>query len=72
MRPKDKVLLSWHWLVNFANNERFGHSQLGAHSSHPGFSGEILTKYLQLHLPYPGNNRFENGTKRALGPSGLV
>ena len=72
MKMKGWVLLSWHWSVNSANDEGFGHSQLGAHSPHPGFSGETSTKHLQPHSPYPGDSRFGNGIERALRPSGLV
>ena len=57
--------------MNSASAERFGHSQLGAPSSHPGFSVETLIKHLQPHLPYSANNQFENGIERALGPRDL-
>ena len=36
-RMKNKALLSWHWPVNSANNEKFSHSQFGAHPFHLGF-----------------------------------
>ena len=39
--------------MNSANNKRFSHSQFGAHPPYPGFSAEILTKHLQLHLLCP-------------------
>ena len=71
-RMKSWALPSWHWLVNSANNERFGHFQLGAHLFHPGFFAETLTKHLQLHLPCSGGSLFENGIDRALGPSGPI
>ena len=72
IRPKDWVLLSWHWSENFLSNERFCHPQLGAHFPYFGFSGETLTKHLLPYLPCSSNNQFENNIKRALGPSGLV
>ena len=65
-------LLSWYWSVNSANDERFGHSQLGAHPLYSGFFAETSTKHLQLHLLCPGGSWFENGIGRAPGPSGLV
>ena len=68
---EQKGLLNWHWSVSSANNERFGHSQLGAHFPHPGFSGKTLTKHLQLHSPFPDDNRFKNSIERALGPRDL-
>ena len=71
-RIESWALLSWHWSVNFANNERFGHSQLGAHSPHFGFSAETSTKHLQLHLLCLGGSWFENSIGRAPRPSGLV
>ena len=58
--------------MNFANNKRFGHSQLGAPLPHPGFSKKTLTKYLQLYLPYSGDSQFGNGIIIALGLSGLA
>ena len=72
MRPKDWVLLSWHWSVNSISDEKFCHYQLGAHFFLSSFSGKTLTKYLPPYLPCPGNNRFESGIERALGPSRLV
>ena len=32
MKIKNWVLLSWYWSVNFINDKKFGHFQLGAHS----------------------------------------
>ena len=66
------ALLSWYWSANFANNERFGHFQLGAHLPYPGFFAEILTKYLQLHLLCPSGSQFKNGIGKALGSSKLI
>ena len=71
-RMEDWALLSWHWSVNSANDEGFGHSQLKAHILYLGFSAETLTKHLQLHLLCPGGSQFENGIGRASKPSGLV
>ena len=74
MRGKieDSALLNWHWSVNSANNKRFGHSQLKAHFFYSGFSAEILTKHLRLHLLCSSCSRFKNSIKRAPEPSGLV
>ena len=72
MTQKSWNFLSWHWSVNFADNEGFGHSQLETHLPHPNFSEELVTRHLQLHLPCLGGNRFENSIERALGPNGLV
>ena len=58
--------------MNFANNKKFGHSQLGAHLLDPSIFAEILTKHLQLHLFCPSNNQFEIDIRRAFEPSGLV
>ena len=66
------ALLSWHVSVNSANNERFSHSQLGAHFLYLGFSAKTLTKHLQLHLLCPCGSWFENGIGRVLGPNGPV
>ena len=71
-RIKSQVLPSWHWLVNSANNKEFDHFQLGAYLFYLGFSRKISTKNLQLRLLCPGNNRFENGIKKAFGPNKLV
>ena len=74
MREKmeDWALLSWHWSVNSVNNKRFGHSQLKAYFPHPSFSAETSIKHLRLHLLCLGNSQFENGIRRAFGPSRLV
>ena len=58
--------------MNSANDEGFGHSQLGAPLPQPSFSGETSIKHLQPHLPYPGNSRFRNGIEKAFGPIGFV
>ena len=72
IKPKNRVLLSWHWSVNSVSNERFCHSQLRAHFFYPGFSGKTLIKHLPLHLPCPDNNRFKSGIERVFEPSKLV
>ena len=56
IKQKGWNLLSWHWSVNAANNEKFSHCQLRAHLFYPGFSGESSTKHLRLYLPYSGNS----------------
>ena len=71
-RMEDLTLLGWYWSMNSANNEKFGHSQLGAHLPHFGFSRKTLTKHLQLHLPCFSNSKFENGNKRTFGPNKFV
>ena len=71
-RIESWTLLSWHWLVNFANNKEFGHSQFWAHPPHLNFSTETSTKHLQLHLLCPGGSQFQNSIERALGPNGPV
>ena len=71
-RVEDWALLSWHWSVNSANNEGFGHSQLGAHLVHLGFFAETSTKHLQLHLLCPNGSQFKNDIKRTLGPSRFI
>ena len=71
-RMENWALLSWHWSVNSANNEGFGHFQLGAYFPHLGFSAETSIKHLQLHLLCSGGSQFENGIGRASEPSGLV
>ena len=58
--------------MNSTNNERFGHSQLGAHFSHSGFSAKTSTKHLQLHLLCLGDSQFENVIERAPRLSGIV
>ena len=72
MAQKSWALLSWHWSVNSADNEEFGYSQLKTHLPHPDFSEELVTRHLQLHLPYRGGNRFGNDIERAFGSNGLV
>ena len=56
MRIKDLVLLSKYWLVYFAGNKKFGHSQLGAYFFPLGFFAKTLIGHLQLHLPCLGNS----------------
>ena len=69
---RQKGLLSWYWSVNSASNKEFGYSQLGASPLYPDFFVETLTRHLQPHLFYPGNNWFGNGIEKAFEPSGLV
>ena len=68
-RMESWALQNWHWSVNSANDEGFGHSQLKAHILYLGFSAETLTKHLQLHLLCPSGRQFENGIGRAFGPN---
>ena len=58
--------------MNSTNNKKFGHSQLKAHLSHPGFFTKTLTKLLQLHLLCLDGSQFENDIERALGPNGPI
>ena len=53
---KGKALLSWYWLVNSANNEKFGHFQLKTYFFYPNTTEKTVIKYLQLYLPFLGNN----------------
>ena len=71
-RIEDWALLSGYWSVNSANNEGFGHSQLGVNLFQLDFSAKTSTIHLQLHLLCLGGSWFENGIGRAPRPSGLV
>ena len=69
---KAKVLLSWHWLVNFANNKKSGYFWLRAHFFYLDFSAKIVIKHLQPHLPCLDNSQFGNGIKRVFRSNKLV
>ena len=58
--------------MNFANNKRFGHFQPGVHPPYLNFFEEFVTRHLQLYLPCPSGNQFENGIERALWLNKLV
>ena len=69
---KGEVLISLHWLTNFANSKRFGHSYFRDYFPHLDFFEETITKYLQLCLPNFINNQLKSDIKRAHGPKKLV
>ena len=58
--------------MKFIDDEGFEYSQLEAFFLPQNFFEESEIEYLQLRWPCLGGSRFENGTKRALGPTGLV
>ena len=58
--------------MNFANNKKFGHSQLRAYFLHLDFFEKLMIRYLQLHLPCFGGNQFKNDIEKALGPNRLI
>ena len=58
--------------MNSANNETFGHSQLGALFPHLGFSTKTSIKYLQLHLFVLAIINSKIVLEELLGPTDLL